>query len=398
MSSVAAGPSLPRVITIDGLRGIAVLCVIFHHSFISTPTSGIRALDPLVDRLLFMIMPFSVDLFFVISGFLITSILDRTRDADHPVRTFYARRALRIIPLFYGFLLFAAVFMRGLPERVVGTPASMVWQFLFLSNVPVGLQLKDAGAMFSPFWSLAVEQQFYIFWPLVILVLPRRFNIRICLGLMVFSVVARIVLAFITPMETAAVLTPGRLDGLAAGSVVGLLRRYHPETLLPWKKVMRFAGFAFVAAQPAVFLIHSWHAKAGWVSWIAFMPFIASVFFAAAVAGLSLRRDTSSPTWLASPVLTSIARYSYGMYAFHVPLIYLLFHLQLTVKQAPVAGFDLPYRITFFILIAGLTYGLGMASWHLYEKQFLKLAPRYRYSGQTTGVEPSVQSAVIPVP
>ena len=398
MSRPAAGSSLPRVPTIDGLRGIAVLCVVFHHSYLSTPTSGIRALDPIVDRVLLQVMPISVDLFFVISGFLITSILDRTRDADIPVRTFYARRALRIIPLFYGFLLFAVVFMRGLPERVVGTPASMIWQFLFLSNVPVGLQLKDAGAMFSPFWSLAVEQQFYIFWPLVILVVPRRFNMRICFGLMVFSVAARIVLAFIAPMETAAVLTPGRLDGLAAGSVVGLLRRYHPETLLPWKKVMRFAGVVFVAAQLAFVPLYMWHAKAGVLFWVAFMPFIASVFFASAVAGLSLRRDTSSPKWLVSPVLTSIARYSYGMYAFHVPLIFVLFHLQLAVKQAPVAGFDLPYRITFFILIAGLTYGLGMASWHLYEKQFLKLAPRYRYSGKTRAVEPALQNAVMPVP
>ena len=398
MSSVAAGPSLPRVITIDGLRGIAVLCVIFHHSFISTPTSGIRALDPLVDRLLFMIMPFSVDLFFVISGFLITSILDRTRDADHPVRTFYARRALRIIPLFYAFLLLVLVFMRDLPEPIVGTPGAMTWHFLFLSNIPAGMQFKTFGAMFTPFWSLAVEQQFYVFWPLVILILPRRFSIRICLALMCLSVVTRIVLPFFVPIAAAAVLTPGRLDGLAAGSIVGLLRRHKPETLASWKKVMRFAGFAFVAAQPAVFLIHSWHAKAGWVSWIAFMPFIASVFFAAAVAGLSLRRDTSSPTWLASPVLTSIARYSYGMYAFHVPLIYLLFHLQLTVKRAPVAGFDFPYRICFFILIAGLSYGIGMASWHLFEKRLLKLAPRYRYSGQAKAVEPSLQNAVIPVP
>ena len=398
MSSPAAGPSITRVPTIDGLRGIAVLCVILHHSFISTPTSGIRALDPLFDRILLMIMPFSVDLFFVISGFLITSVLDRTRDADHPVRTFYARRALRIIPLFYAFLLLVLVFMRGLPEEIVGTPGSMTWHFLFLSNIPASMRFETFGAMFSPFWSLAVEQQFYLFWPLVILILPRRFSIRICLALIGTSVVTRMVLPFIVPIEAAAALTPGRLDGLAAGSIVALLRRQKPETLASWKRVMRFAGFTFVAAQPAVFLVYSWHAKAGAIFWIAFMPFVASIFFAAAVAGLSLRRDTSSPRWLVSPVLTSIARYSYGMYAFHLPLIYLLLGLHLAVKSAPVRGFDFPYRICFYILIAGLSYGIGMASWHLYEKRLLKLAPKYRYSGQTTAVEPSLQNAVMPVP
>jgi peptidoglycan/LPS O-acetylase OafA/YrhL len=398
VSSRAAGPSLPRVPTIDGLRGIAVLCVVFHHSFLSTPSGGIRSLEPILDKVLLQVMPISVDLFFVISGFLITSILDRTRDADHPVRTFYARRALRIIPLFYGFLLFVAMFMRYLPEPIVGTPAAMMWQLLFLSNVPVALQLKGSGAMFTPFWSLAVEQQFYIFWPLLILLLPRRFSIRICLGVMAFTVVARIVLTFIGPVAWAAVLTPGRLDGLAAGSIVALLRRYNPDTLAPWKKVMRIAGVAFVAAQVAVIPLYIWHPRAGFGFWVAVMPCIASVFFAAAVAGLSLRSDTATPKWLVSPVLTSVARCSYGMYAFHVPLIYVLFHLQLAVKQAPVAGYDFPYRITFFILIAGLSYGLGMISWHLYEKRLLKLAPSYRYSGKAKAMAPSLQNAVIPVP
>ena len=389
---------MSRVPTIDGLRGIAILCVVFHHSIISTPTTGLRSLDPIIDRVLIQVMPISVDLFFVISGFLITSILDRTRDADHPIRTFYARRALRIIPLFYAFLLLVALVMRKLPEPMVGTPRALTWHFLFLSNIPAGMQFETFGRMFTPFWSLAVEQQFYLLWPLVILVVPQRFNIRICLAIIVFSVVARAVFAFMVPTYAAAIFTPARLDGLAAGSVVALLLRHKREALAPWKKVMLFAGLAFIVAQIVFVLVYMSSAKAGTVFWIAIMPLIASVFFAASVAGLSLRHDTSSPRWLATPPLTSIARYSYGMYAFHVPLIFLLFHLRLVVKQAPVAGFDLPFRICFFILIGGLSFGLGMTSWHLYEKRLLKLAPKYRYSGQTKAVDPSVQNSVIPVP
>ena len=111
-----------------------------------------------------------------------------------------------------------------------------------------------------------------------------------------------------------------------------------------------------------------------------------------------MNAEENNPRWLVSPVLTSVARYSYGMYALHVPIITWLFYKKLVVQRSPVAGFDLPYRIYFFILIAGLSYAVGLISWHLYEKQLLKLAPRYRYSRKAQVSAPTAQVGVMPVP
>ena len=400
MSSQRAVPSIPRIPAIDGLRGIAVLCVILMHCFMSTRTSGLRMLDPIVENVLKLSMPLAVDLFFVISGFLITSILDRTRDADRPLRTFYARRALRIVPLYYAFLLFVALFLSDLPARIVGPPGSMTWEFLFLTNIPAALDPKSVGALYPHFWTLAVEEQFYILWPLVILILPQRFNIRICLALIGLSVVTRLALSLTVSFEAALILTPARSDALAAGSIVGLLYHRNPDFLRTWwKQLMRFAGFGFLAAQAVFILTYAWNVKASFVFSVTVMPFIATVFFAAAVAGLALRQESDGgPRWLLNPVLTSTARYSYGMYAIHVPLITLLYHYGLIVQRDPVAGFDLPYRIYFFILIAGLSYGVGLVTWHLYEKQFLKLTPSYRYSGETEPTQAALPAGAIPVP
>ena len=398
MSSQRAASSIPRIPAIDGLRGIAVLCVVLIHCLMSTRPTGPRTLDPIA--VLALYLPLAVDLFFVISGFLITSILDRTRDADHPLRTFYARRALRIVPLYYGFLLFVVLFMRDLPERIVGSPGSMIWEFLFLTNFPVGLDAKSVGLLYPHFWTLAIEEQFYLFWPLVILLLPRRLNIRICLALIGLSIVTRFALSLTLSREAALILTFARLDALAAGSIIGLLHHRNPDVLRRYcKAAMPFAGFGFLAAQSAFILVYIWNVKAGIAFWATLMPFIATVFFAATVAGLALRHERGGgPQWLLNPVLTSTARYSYGMYAIHVPIIVLLFHYGLIARRVPVAGLDLPYRIYFFILIAGLSYGAGLVTWHLYEKHFLKLAPRYRYSRGTRSAATTIPIDAIPVP
>ena len=400
MTTGNAAPVMTRVPALDGLRAIAMLGVILHHSFLATPTNGVRAIDPLVERGLTMFIPLAVDLFFVISGFLITSILDRTREADHPIRTFYARRAMRIVPLYYGFLLFVVLFLRDLPDQVVGAPGTMTLKFLFLTNIGVALDLNSVGWLFPHFWTLAIEEQFYLLWPLIILVLPQRFNIRVCLGLMMFSIVARAVLAANVSLHAGIFLTPGRIDSLAAGSIVALLYHRRPDSLRrTWSQVMRISGLGLLAAQAIFIPIYIRDAGTAVVFWAGFMPTLATLFFASAVAGLALKQDAGiSPRWLVSPLLRSAAKYSYGMYVFHLPIIVLLGHYGLITRQASIAGLDLPYRLAFFFFIAALSYAAGLVSWHLYEKPLLKLSPKYRYSTKAPVAGTSIQGAAIPVP
>ena len=398
MSTQGSGNSLPRIPTLDGLRGIAILVVIMQHIFVWTPLIDAGTFDMMFGRVFVLLAPLSMDLFFVISGYLITSILDRTRDADHPLRTFYLRRALRIVPLYYGFLLVVLVFFRHYPERLIGAPGSMVWEFLFLTNVPVAL--RSVGTFFHHFWTLAVEEQFYVMWPLLMLLLPTRLNVKTCIAVIIGSVILRAILAFTIGTMAGFLLTPGRLDALAAGSVVALIQNRNPALLTAWsKKLMWSGGIACLLGHATVVVLFM--SGFTWLSpkvWVTVMPFFASVFFAAVVAHLALSPRLDGPRWLLSPVLRSVARYSYGMYALHVPIGVLMFHHNLIARSAPIAGFHLPYRIYLFILVGGLSYGFGLASWHLYEKQFLKLAPRYRYSGKTQAVESALQGGAIPVP
>ena len=401
MSTQGSGSSIPRIPALDGLRGIAILVVILFHSLLSTPTSGARRIDPLFEKGVTIFAPLFMDLFFVISGFLITSILDRTRDADHPLRTFYLRRALRIVPLYYGFLIVVRLLHQEFPSQLVGEPGSMIWEFLFLTNVPLGLHGNSGvGLMFPHFWTLAIEEQFYLLWPLLILVAPRRFNVRTCVAIVLLSFVIRGFLAGAVSGNAAFFLTPARLDGLAAGGLVALLQIRRPDLLSAWSRKVLWTSLALGLIVQAILLMVylSGMRREGIQIWVTVMPFIASIFFASLVARLAMRPGGDTPGWLVSPVLTSVARYSYGMYALHVPIILGLFYSGLAVQRVPVAGYDLPYRIAFFILVAGLAYGAGLVSWHLYEKQFLKLVPRYRYSRKVQMASPAVQTGAVPVP
>jgi peptidoglycan/LPS O-acetylase OafA/YrhL len=195
-------------------------------------------------------------------------------------------------------------------------------------------------------------------------------------------------------------LTPGRLDGLAAGALVAFMQPRMSQLLRTLaRKATWIAGGGLVLVYGVVTLLYfSGRKELGIPIWITLVPFFASICFAAVVARLAMNAEDKNPRWLVSPVLTSVARYSYGMYALHVPIITWLFYQKLIVQRFPVAGFDLPYRIYFFILIAGLSYAVGLISWHLYEKQLLKLAPRYRYSRKAQVPTPTAQVGVMPVP
>jgi peptidoglycan/LPS O-acetylase OafA/YrhL len=383
---------LPRLPALDGLRGTAILAVILFHCLLSTRSGYTRAIDKSLETIVMFVAPYSMDLFFVISGFLITSILDRTRDADRPLRTFYARRALRIIPLYYGFLIFVLVVLPTLSPVVIGKPGSMKWEFLFLTNVVTGLHGIDAvGALFPHFWTLAIEEQFYIFWPLIVLLPRENRNVGTCVFLMVFSLVARLVLLLSPQMGAlpfhfsswkdltyaSFVLTPFRMDGLAAGAAVAFVHRKNPEFLERWAgPTMKLALIAIVC----VVVVSVLSATNGEVWYRTFSTFFSSIFFAALVAWLAVRTERKTPSWMVAPFLRSVARYSYGMYAFHVPVITLLFYVHFIRQKVDIDGYSLPYRLYFYLVITGISYSLGFISWHLYEKKFLKLAPRYRYS------------------
>jgi peptidoglycan/LPS O-acetylase OafA/YrhL len=202
------------MVQLDGLRGLAAIAVLIHHTM---PIGITRRLCP---------GPAGVNLFFVLSGFLITGILLRARAEAHTARrgvghvllAFYARRFLRIFPLYYAVLLAAALL--GLPVIAESLP----WHFAYLSNYFIALKGYSPGPPVTHLWTLSVEEQFYLIWPALVLFTPRH-RLPILFGVTVVTApLCRATLMLLTGNDvSASAVTPSCLDTLGIGAVLALL-------------------------------------------------------------------------------------------------------------------------------------------------------------------------------
>ena len=186
--SANAVPFGKRLMSLDGLRGIAILAVIAEHTLrLFHPTSVLSRLWAAFQESSWA----GVDLFFVLSGFLITGILLDSRHDKRYFLNFYARRTLRIFPLYYAVLVIAILIVPAvmgfskLPELYSRLVANQLWLWTYLQNFA---QASGPHALpgFGHFWSLAVEEQFYWVWPLAVFLLPRRHLFRLCITLCAF--------------------------------------------------------------------------------------------------------------------------------------------------------------------------------------------------------------------
>src|SRR5688500_14259012 len=227
-------PQAGVIPALDGLRGIAIILVMLHHFTYIRPTSGI---DGLIGSVMFFCWS-GVDLFFVLSGFLITGILLDTRGSEKYFTTFYARRTLRIFPLYYLVLFLALVVLPNFPalhamltaqEETGQVVMPAQWPYwLYLTNFAIA----DRGwvhGWVDVAWSLAIEEQFYLVWPLVIWLCPPRVVAVLCAVILVAEPAARVFLrgaeeepVLVLPIY---VLTWFRLDGLAMGALLALAQR-----------------------------------------------------------------------------------------------------------------------------------------------------------------------------
>ena len=198
MATLRLNPALPKIgghiPALDGIRGLAILLVLLGHF---TSYGGFRP-EIGVDRayhLVAMLGGVGVDLFFVLSGFLITGILVDARGGAFFFRNFYMRRVLRIFPLYYGSLL---VFFVVLPLLDPGDPrlqqvlGEQAWYWSYLTNIRMAFDGWPAYHHIGHFWSLAVEEQFYMVWPLVIFLFRRRSLLFICAACVAASLAFRV--------------------------------------------------------------------------------------------------------------------------------------------------------------------------------------------------------------
>jgi peptidoglycan/LPS O-acetylase OafA/YrhL len=358
-----------HIAALDGVRGLAIFLVLAYHV-----TLGMTG-ESLAAKLFAKAASAGwcgVDLFFVLSGFLITGILLDARESPRRFRNFYARRALRIFPLYYGTLLLTFGALPWITRWVggfEGVEDAGVWLWLYGTNIFVGLR----GSWFplSHFWSLAVEEHFYLFWPAIVFWCDRRTVLRICGAMVVLALGARVWLVSHNAVLAAYCLTVCRMDALAIGSVLALAAR-SPRGL---EALVPLAVRIFLLS--AVGLL----AVIGWRMGFAFhdaavqtMGYLLLDVLFAALLVLVLTAPASGPLAVAMsfPPLRSLGRYSYGIYVYNSIFILIAEGLSLASRLNSWSGSVVLGRLLFVAISVATTLATAWVSWHVYEKQFLK--------------------------
>ena len=398
MKSVEATKFRGHIRALDGLRGVAILLVLMIHFYMNGgsnvaegPISGsTRAFGSLVTKVA-MAGATGVPLFFVLSGFLITGILLDSRRNPNYFKAFYMRRFLRIFPLYYSTLciiLFILPSLLTFAADAQGVVSRQVWLWTYLSNTPWaggGFQALagspgggwDADGLFrlGHFWSLCVEEHFYILWPLVVYSSTDRGLATICIGGFTASVALGIMHSMpgCHPLLNWTTLTT--MHGLFVGSLIALGLRVesinHFLAKHTGKAAMTF-GMVFMGT-----IFFPGRLRGVW--WWAFCQPIYALFYGALlIEALSAKGRLASI--LESSFLCKFGKFSYGIYVIHMvfqPTFERCFgHAYLL---SPRFGHPWIGQLVFYALSISSSYLLAVASWHLLEKHFLSLKRFFEY-------------------
>ncbi len=373
-----AEPKGERLPALDGLRGVAILLVIVSHylgDYWRTATVGWTG----------------VDLFFVLSGFLITGILLDAKGGPHYFRNFYARRTLRIFPLYYLVLFLVFVVAPWFPalntEGYREVAGRQVWLWTYTANLYASAH-GEIGA--NPFagdwvellhlWSLSVEEQFYLVWPFIVLFTTRRQLIGVCAIGFLGAWMLR--MYFITERFNPEpyFFTLCRVDDLAIGAFVAVMGRDRNgleklRACAPWLAIIALWVLTGTAVQ-----VHHFFQLSGDVQRYAYSAF-SLLYGCLLVFALAAPKKNLYRRLLENPVLRSFGKYSYAIYIFHWGLSGLLFAriVPLEALTERLGSQDAALTVRVFV-VASVSWGIGWLSWNAYEKHFLKLKSRF-YEG-----------------
>jgi len=350
-------PSSPavagRIKGFDGIRTIAVLLVIIAHNFwfklhLSTGGAGVR-------------------LFFVLSGFLIISILARQRETIEAGRTstrkegihFFENRVFRIWPVYFLALAFAVLTVTA--RKGVGPdPLSWIANAFFFGNVLVAnvwYEWRQVGV----FWSVGVEEQFYLWAGLALLLSARRWHLAICFCALAVAIIAAVATVALIedPKRALFSIEVGSLTNfglIAMGGIASLAMRKNP--------------IVTSAALPCL-VVYLLFSMIGWPSWLGHVAgfFLPAVLVMIVLSGIRHDQQSLMVKFLEIAPIRYLGKISYGIYLFHT-----LIHFEIL----PVETWFDDHATYKAIAETGLAIGLAALSWHYFEKPILDFRDRRR--------------------
>jgi peptidoglycan/LPS O-acetylase OafA/YrhL len=355
--------------TLDGWRAVAILLVMISHALhsyardlpaeswldhVSTGTHG-------------------VNLFFGISGLLITSRLvdEWNRHGRISLRGFYVRRVFRILPA--ALLVLVCVGALGMAGLLPVARSELVASLFFYRNYLPALLAPDGTGFFTAhYWSLAVEEHFYLVWPLLVFALSRRGIVRACLAGIVSALALRIVLTVAGVDELSiSVLTPCRLDSLCVGGLLAALCRGEQGA----EPVVARANALALASGSAILAVSLWCVATH--SGVAVLKTIRGSLFAVFFGALALISISPGASAMARLFRTRILRffgkYSYGLYVYHGLATWYLLERGVRERIDALVGNHSLAIVATAALGSAASLLVAIASYELFEKRFLSL-------------------------
>jgi peptidoglycan/LPS O-acetylase OafA/YrhL len=377
-----------RIPELDGARGVAILMVVCAH-YLETPVNGgwvAKTAGAMVSTAWS-----GVDLFFVLSGFLIGGILIDNQKSGSYFKTFYIRRICRIFPLYYLWLTLYYALSAWLPRSFPGYSASFGWELFrfpkwgylfFLQNFYTAATGDFGPIWMSPTWSLAVEEQFYLFLPVVMWIALRGKPLRVILVSIALVPAVRVFLFLFHPSLFIGVLFPCRADSLLLGVLCAyIIRKKHCLTWLGQNlKVLYVLFFGLLAGMIYIVALSYGRPPGSVFNSLELASFgftVVALFFSCVLLIATVARGSWIAGILRLPILRHFGMLAYGIYLTHDAIRVIMLDLVLGAgaRQSPIFSRNLVGAAAFLI-----TWLVALVSWRYFEEPIIRWGHSFRYA------------------
>jgi len=351
---------------LDGIRGIAILLVVFFHNF------------GFINYFVFGWL--GVDLFFVLSGYLITDILIKAIGSKDYLKKFYTRRIVRIFPIYYLLLIIMLLILPNFISHRVNLKYytdNQAWLWTYMQNWLYILKPHAGSNILLHLWSVAVEEQYYLLWPFIILLVRKpKMLLAISFLLLIGILVTRLVVwnKHIEGFQYFSWFMFTRIDGICIGSALALIKFINPKFITHYTPYI----ISSIAAMNFIFYFINERNQFS----LPYFPLIGYTTFAIVFAILVYEAATLNKNYITTILsfspLRFIGKVSYGFYIYHWPVYILLTPVIITFLKNILATKATHLNLIASILATLIGFGISVISFYFFETPFLKLKKYFR--------------------